>query len=138
MNNQHSALIEQLRAREQRKLTERLQPHRHRQQAMRPVEQFVDSLAAAGEISRFDLTEDGCTVSILVCSQMRDTLPGGGSIQIACTQAWPARTAGEVFWRMTVDAAGHKPRAFSGTSDYRHLFGYLVMVIADQRLMGVE
>jgi len=133
MSEDHSAYIEKLRARQRQKIAERMQPSSWRMQALEPIEQFAESLAEAGEISSFRSMEERFLCAILVCSEMRDRLSSGGSIQVSCHYAHPARVSGQVFWRLGVEAVGKKPRFFNGTADYREILNYLVLCIADQK-----
>jgi len=134
VNVDHSLYIQKLRDRQVRKAAERAMPERMRQIALEPVIQFAESLAQAGEISGYKSIDDRFACSILVCSNMRNLLSAGGSIQITCNYAHLARTAGCTFWGLAVEALGCKPRYFNGSGDYCEVFNYLVVCITEQKL----
>jgi hypothetical protein len=130
----HSQYIEKLRDRQVRKVAERNMPDRMRHIALEPVEEFAQSLAEAGEISGFRAVDDRFACAILAVPNMVTLLSSGGTIQITCNYAHPARTHGHTFWGLAVEAIGCKPRFFSGTEDYREVFNYLVACIAEQKV----
>ena len=133
MSQELAAYIERLRTAQSDKIAARTLSIRSRIQAMEPIERFVGSLAAAGEIEYFEPMNENCGCAVLACSSVHSRLPSGGSLYVACTYAYPARSAGHVFWQTTVEASGRKPRFFSGTSDYRPILNYIVACIAEQR-----
>ena len=137
MGVDHSHYIEKLRDRQCQKVAERTMPDRMRRVALEPVEEFAQSLAEAGEITGYRAVDERFACAILVHPHMQSLLSSGGSIQVTCNYAHPARTPGHTFWGMAVEAIGCKPRYFSGTDDYREVFNYLVACIAEQKLAGM-
>jgi hypothetical protein len=133
----HTYYIEKLRERKARKVAERTLAERMRHAALEPIEEFAQSMAEAGEISGFRTLEDRFACALLVNPHMESVLSTGGSIQVTCNYAHPARNPGQTFWGLSVEAIGCKPRFFSGTDDYRDLFTYLVACIAEQKLANV-
>jgi hypothetical protein len=123
-----------LRDRQVRKVAERSMPDRMRHAALEPLEEFAQSLAEAGEISGYRTLADRYSCAILVSPNMHLLLSSGGSIQVTCNYAHPARLHGRTFWGLSVEAIGCKPRFFNGTDDYSEIFRYLVACIADQKL----
>jgi hypothetical protein len=134
----HTYYIEKLRDRKARKVAERTMAERMRHIALEPVEEFAQSMAEAGEISGFRSVEERFAFAILVSPTIEPVLTSGGSIQITCNYAHPARVSGQTFWGLSVEAIGCKPRFFSGTDDYRDIFNYLVACIAEQKLASAH
>lgn len=134
----YAEYIERLRARQRQKLGERNQGKTDRARALHPIERFVESLAEAGEISRFHMLDDGCCCAVRVCSEMKTVLASDGSIQIACAHAYGARIPGQLFWRIVVESVGKKPRLFTGTDDYREVLTYLIRCITDQKVALID
>ena len=118
--------VEKLRAR----LLQDLDDARGR--AILPVFAFAEDLLRSGEMAGLDVGDTAFVCCILASAHGRPLQAGGFSLQVSCTYAYPARAAGHVFWQMAVDAAGRKPRFFSGSSDYRVLFDYLRSCIVEQ------
>lgn len=134
MGVDHSYYIEKLRDRQIRKVAQRTMPERMRHIALEPVEEFAQSLAEAGEIGGFRAVDGRFACAILVSPHMSARLSSGGTVQVTCNFAHSARTQGNVFWGLSVEAIGCKPRYFSGTDDYREIFNYLVACIAEQKV----
>lgn len=134
MGVDHSYYVDKLRERQTRKAAERTLPERMRHLALEPVEEFAQSMTEAGEISGYRTVDERFACAILVNPHMEAVLSTGGSIQITCNYAHPARNPGHTFWGLSVEAIGCKPRFFSGTDDYRDLFNYLVACIAEQKV----
>ena len=134
MGADHSLYVQKLRDRQVRKAAERTMPDRLRHSALEPLEEFAQSLTEAGEISGYRTLTDRFTCAILVSPNVRSLLSSGGTIQVTCNYAHPARSPGRTFWGLSVEAIGCKPRFFSGTDDYCEIFSYLIACIADQKL----